>query len=473
MSKKQRVKKLHVKKMNVGVYVAAFLVIASAMMMAIMISMAEFGFLNIRKVKLIVQTETLSKVYDGEPLVGENYEIIYGKLAAGHSIKILSTSKQTEIGECVNHLEFMIRDTSGSDVTKQYEIEQRAGTLKVAMRDVAVRLASTKKVYDGTPLSDSGWTVVSPSGFAEGHTAHVYAAPEITDVGVIPNNGTVKVLDKDGRDVTSQYSLTVEEGTLEVTARPITITTDSSSKIYDGLPLSDDGWYLSMGELSPEHQLTVHCTAQITEVGEIANKATVAVYDALGINMTDQYEITVDTGTLNVMAQTLYITTGSAEKLYDGTPISSNSWQITSGALNAGDTIEYAGGVELNDVGTISNTLTFVIRDPSGKDITERYEIHQVTGSLTVKPRKISVMTGSAQKKYDGQPLSTDRWTMISGSLCNDHSLTVVGTRRTNVGVSENVLVSYAVYQTRNGVKTDVTDCYQITFSYGTLTVDP
>ena len=90
-------KKLQVKKVSVGVYIASFMVIASAVTIAIMIFLAELGFLNLRKIHLIVQTETLSKVYDGEALVGENYEIIYGKLAIGHSIEILSKSEQTEI----------------------------------------------------------------------------------------------------------------------------------------------------------------------------------------------------------------------------------------------------------------------------------------------------------------------------------------------------------------------------------------
>ena len=466
-------KKLKVKKVSVGVYIASFMVIASAVTIAIMIFLAELGFLNLRKIHLIVQTETLSKVYDGEALVGENYEIIYGKLAIGHSIEILSKSKQTEIGECINHLEFFIKDTSGSDVSELYDIEQRSGTLKVALRDVSIRLASVQKVYDGEPLSSEEWSVVSVNGFAEGHTPHIYSSPEITKVGKISNNGVVKILDEDGMDVTSQYSLTIEPGTLEVKPRPITITTDSSSKVYDGIALTDDGWHLSYGELCTDHQLNVNCTSQLIEVGQTDNKATVAVYDSLGANMTDQYQITVDTGTLSVMSQTIYIATGSAEKIYDGTPIQEDTWQITSGTLNPGETIEMIGGAEYTDVGTIPNTLRFVIRDATGKDITERYEIKQIPGTLTIKPRKISVMTGSASKKYDGHPLYTDQWTLISGNLCNGHALTVVGTRRTNVGTSENVLVSYAIYQVLNGLKTDVTDCYQITFSYGLLTVEP
>lgn len=465
--------KLRLKKMNVGVYIATFMVIASALMLAVMIGLAEFGLLQLRTVKLIVATETLSKVYDGEPLVGENYEIIHGRLTPGHSIKVLSKSSQTEIGECVNHLEFIIRDTSGSDVTDQYDIEQRSGTLKVALREIDIRLASVSKIYDGTPLSSAEYKITSPQGLPEGHSVYVYAAPEITDVGMVKNNGSVKILDENWIDVTSRYSLNVEEGTLEIKPRPITISTDSASKIYDGLALSDDGWHVSAGGLSEGHQLNVNCISELTEVGESKNDAIIAIYDELGADMTSQYQVTLDAGTLRVNAQNLYITTGSSKKVFDGVPLRDDTWQITSGNLNPGETIEMIGCSELNDVGTIQNLLKFVIRNAEGKDITDRYAITQIPGNLTVQPRKISIMTASAKKKYDGRPLYSNQYTLISGSLPSGHSLSVVGTRRTNIGISDNMPVSFAVYHTQNGVQNDVTDCYQITFSYGTLTVEP
>jgi hypothetical protein len=178
-------------------------------------------------------------------------------------------------------------------------------------------------------------------------------------------------------------------------------------------------------------------------------------------------------GQLTVTKQSLYITTSSAEKIYDGTALKSEGWELTSGELAPGDKIEVAGCTEIYDVGSMRNSLTFVIRDALGKDVTSRYEINQTMGSLTLKPRKISISTGSAQKKYDGTALYSDQWKLISGSLCAGHTLTVTGVRRTEVGTSENVLISYAIYYDVNGSRTDVTDCYQITFSYGKITVKP
>ena len=464
-------KKLRLKKMNAGVYIAAFMVIAASILLTVMIGMIEVGFLHPRKTKLIIQTETLMKVYDGTPLVGEKYEIIYGRLSRGHSVRVLSQSSQTEIGESVNHIELMIRDTSGSDVTELYDIEQRSGKLTVTMRAVSVRLGSAKKTYDGTPLSNPTWELSGPNGFAEGHNLYMYSNPEITDVGKIANDASVKVLDEAGNDVTQQYSLIVEPGTLEIAPRAITITTESASKLYDGMPLAEDDWRLSAGTVASNHELRVHCVEQLTEVGTLDNNADVFVYDTAGVDVSSQYQITVRPGKLSVSPRSLYITTGSAKRSYDGTPLVNDTWTITSGALNSGETISLVGVTEVTEIGKTPNQLTFVIRDASGRDITDRYDIRFTYGTLTVDPRKITIMTGSAQKTYDGLPLTSDAWTLINGSLCTGHTLSIVGSSRTLKGMSENSLISYAIYQDVNGVKVDVTDCYQLTYSCGTLTV--
>lgn len=472
MSKKQK-NKLKVKKMNAFVYVCACLIIASALMIAVIVGLAEFSFVHLREINLVIETESAVKLYDGEPLVGSKYEIVHGALAAGHSIRTGFQSSQTEVGECINRMEFYVFDSSGTDVTEQYNIEQRSGRLKVASREVDLRIRSATKVYDGLPLSDSGLDVIGGQGFAEGHTAYLFSSPEIVDVGEIANNGVVKVKDENGIDVTDQYLLEVEEGVLRVEPRKITVSTGSESKPYDGLPLTDPEWSFDGGSLLHGHRLEVKCTGSIIDAGAIGNDAIVNVFDENDQIVTGQYEVLLNMGTLSISPKTLYIATGSAERIYDGTALISEAWQITSGELAPGERIELAGRTELYEVGTVQNKLIFVIRDATGKDITSRYAIYQSMGNLTVNPRKITVSTGSAQKKYDGTALYSDTFKLISGSLCSGHTLSVVGARRVAVGISENVPISYAIYQEKNGVKSDVTDCYQITFSYGTLTVKP
>lgn len=447
--------------------------IASALMIALIIGLAEFGFLNIRVINLTIETPTADKIYDGEPLYGGSYRIVRGRLPSGHTLIVTSQSSQTEVGECLNVLQFAVHDSSGDDVTDQYNIQQECGTLTVSLREVSLRIHSAAKVYDGTPLSDPGIDVIGKQTLVPNHTAYIVSPVEITDAGEVANNGTVKIVDEKGADVTEQYLLNVAEGTLRVEPKQITISTGSASKIYDGTPIVNGEWEIISGSLLTGHRIDAYCVGTITEPGVVENVANVSIFDSKGIDVTKQYQIQMNLGKLNVTRKILYITTSSAEKIYDGTALKSEMWEITSGELAPGDKIEVVGCTEIYDVGSIRNCLTFAVRDALGKDITARYEINQTMGSLTLKPRKISISTGSAQKKYDGTALYSDQWKLISGSLCAGHTLTVTGVRRTEVGTSENVLISYTIYYDVNGVSTDVTDCYQITFSYGTITVKP
>lgn len=49
------------------------------------------------------------------------------------------------------------------------------------------------------------------------------------------------------------------------------------------------------------------------------------------------YETRYDEGTVSITARPLEITAGSKSKEYDGTPLTDNSYEITSGSLATGD----------------------------------------------------------------------------------------------------------------------------------------
>ncbi len=459
--------------MNVAIYAVAFVVILSALAMAFMTLLFEIGMLQPRRMSIAIQTQTLSKQYDGTPLVGELFDIVSGGLVSGHDVEIISKSRQTEVGECENRMEFIIRDPSGADVTDMYDITVRFGSLRVVRPKVTIRLASDGKIYDGKPISNNGFSIVGPNGFAANHYAIVYAAPEITNVGTIPNNGTVRVVDDLGNDVTDQYDLEVKDGVLEVSGKPITLRTESAQKKYDGTPLSESDWTLSGGSLNEGHQIRVTCPVTLTEVGRVENTPAYSIFDAAGVDVTDQYAVTVREGVLEVNPMPLYISTGTADKIYDGELLDCDKWEHISGELAAGAAIECIGTAEITEVGMVPNYLKFAVRDGQGKDITDCYDIVQNAGSLTVRPRQISVLTGSISRKFDSTPAKTDTFSLISGSLCPGHTMSVVGESRTEIGRSENVPVSYVIFGRSGSNVTDVTDCYQVVFSYGTITVTP
>ncbi len=547
-------KNLAIKKMNGGIYALAFVTIGVAVLMSAMVIMFEIGILHPRKTELTIETESREKYYDGAPLIGEGFDIVYGKLSDGHSVKIIGATRQTEVGRAKNVLDITVVDSVGADVTELYDIEQRYGTLTVSKRKVEMQFDSVQKYYDGTPLSAESWVRQGSVDFVNGHTVSISSMPSITEVGDVENVGDVKIInasgvdvtkyyeleikpgklsvlprslvistgtaqksydekpihsdewellkgqlyeghrlevkctseislvgevdneamvtvfDSMGLDITAQYDVQLEKGKLKIDPRPLYITTVGSSKIYDGQPLTSKQWYLSGGEVCSGHRMSVSCDTEITQVGEVSNVPTVTVYNAEGVDVSDQYGVVKNMGKLTVTPKTIYITTGGMERVYDGTPLVNRSYRITSGELNSGDYIELVSTPSLTNIGEMRNEFLFVVRDSYGKDVSAQYNITQISGVLKVYPRQISVLTSDAIKKYDGKVLGQNKVSLIEGSLCAGHTMTFVGSRRIEVGISENVPISFSIKDAK-GI--DVSKCYQVTFSYGRLTVTP
>ena len=87
-------------------------------------------------------------------------------------------------------------------------------------------------------------------------------------------------------------------GVLRPQKTDLTIVTGSSEALYDGNPLSSHSWQISEGRLKSGHQIEATFIAQQTSVGECDNVATVKITDDVGADVTSDYRITYQYGTL-------------------------------------------------------------------------------------------------------------------------------------------------------------------------------
>ena len=102
---------------------------------------------------------------------------------------------------------------------------------------------------------------------------------------------------------------------------------------------------------------------------------------------------------------------------------------------------------------------------PVGDAVQGNYDVTYVPGTMTVHPRPVVVMTGSADKVYDGAPLTKDMGS-VSGVLpCDAYTFSVTGTI-TDVGEAENW---YSLVWS----DPSVADNYVVNGVLGTLRVDP
>lgn len=459
------------KELRVSTYIAGFFVIATSLLLTVFLILTMIGLVHPRQQKLVVHTPNISKSYDGVPLAGSEPAITFGQLHYGHRLEVTSIPQYSEVGEYENRPTVRIMDDTGADVTKQYSIDEDYGTLTIYPRGISVTCTGKVKVYDGQPLT-ADLIRLHGGDLVSGHELVVEEGTSILFPGTEPIDGAYRIVSETGVDVTDQYSVKEYLGDLTILPINLTLETESAHKIYDGEKLTAQKWNQVDGALLQGHSIAMDMTTSLSVVGSIPNEGTARVLDENGKDVTNIYNIQYRFGTLEVQGIPLYVRTESAGKIYDGTALSNPDWELTGGTLEPGATIQIQEKTNISTVGTVDNIINFKVLGADGKDITSRYSFECDYGTLTIQPRALTIRTGSAQKVYDGMPLSCDAFEIIRGSLCENEQIELVGTSITNVGYSENYVLDCTVYRVEaDGTRTDVSACYRISFDYGLLRI--
>ena len=246
------------------------------------------GTIKVEPAKLTVTTPSVTKVFDGDALAAE------GRVSGfvnGEAATFKTTGSQTEVGSSVNGYELV---WDGSAQAANYTVEENLGTLTVSAQSInpddagafggvtVGYLADT--VYNGADQRFEP-EVVDKDGKAlvKGLDYELSLSGDVKNVGEV----TVVVIGK------GNYAGSVER-TYRITPAPLTVTTGSDSKIYDGSELTNSE--LSIGGLQGEDRVTAATTGSQTEVGSSENTYRITWGDVDAAN----YVIDEHLGTLTV-----------------------------------------------------------------------------------------------------------------------------------------------------------------------------
>ena len=356
-----------------------------------------------------------------------------------------------DVGEHPGTFTASFNDYYGKNLSQKYEIiyqgpdgSEPFATVRIVPRDLTVTTLSDSKVYDGKPLKGTA----SLSGRGSGDYISVTTDTSITDVGSVTNDSYT--IDWGSADP-NNYNLIEEFGTLTVTPATLTVVTDSDTKEYDGTPLTA-GAHLE--GLSDEDDATVTATGTITEEGSVTNTYEID----WGTTDPDNYVIVEKLGVLSVTnggPAPLTVITDSGTKTYDGTPLTADARLV--GLNHLADAKVIATGT-ITHAGSAVNTYTidWGSTDPADYTITEQL------GTLTVTPAPLTVKTGSKEKTYDGQPLTSGE-ASLEGLIDGDTATVTAAGSLTKAGTAEN---TYAIVW-----DTAKAEDYAVTAKTGTLTV--
>ena len=436
---------------------------------------------TINRRPVTLTSATAEKVYDGTPLTDGTVTVSEMGFAQGEGADYSVTGSQLHKGFSTNAFTYTLHENT---LEENYLIKTVSGTLTVTARTLTITAGSASKQYDGTPLTRNSYT---SEGLAAGDAIQtVTVTGTITYTGSVPNVPSDAVIHNGaGEDVTGDYEITYNNGTLTITVNEkiLKVEANSNSWKYDGENHRDGGYTViydgvrytvAAGDsltLPTGDKVTVTITAVVKNVSDTAagNNAIVK----LDLQHADQYKIKEEKdGTLTITARKLTLTSGSDEKEYDGTPLTSKVVDVSGDGFVKGEGAQFDVTGSQTEAGESDNTFTYTL---NRNTLAENYEITPVLGSLTVTRRgagekKVKIIANSYTVEYDGRFHGANGYT--TEYLAPGHKVKklILAGGRTDAGEYPGEFVPYdAAIVDANG--NDVTHNYVITYVAGDLTI--
>ena len=439
----------------------------------------EDGQLVIEKRKVTLTSASDEKVYDGTALT--NGTVTVGGadgFADGEGATYDVTGSRTDVGESDNTFTYTLNKGTKAD---NYTIEKTEGKLKVTpvTDEVVVTIkenAGTEK-YDGTEKTVTGYTVTNISNklYAEkDFTFNGKAEVKGTDAGTYPMGLTADQFANTNGNFTN-VTFNVTDGWLKIDPRPVTLTSGSAERVYNGEALTNETVTVGGDGFAKDEGVTCDFTGSQTDVGSSKNTFT---FEANAGTYANNYSFEVAFGTLKVTPFTgevkVTITEKSGTATYDGgdhivsgyasmtadnelydVDASVQETPTAAWTVKGKDAGEYPVGIKADDFKNTNGNFTNV-------------KFVVVDGKLTITPAPVTLQAPIQSKTYDGTPLEATQFghSYLEGlDFADDFASVILTGSQTLVGSSSS-LITEVIPKEGKKLKN-----YKFTFLPGTLTV--
>ena len=362
------------------------------------------GTLVISPRPLTITSGSDNKEYDGTPLTSSEIKVTGDGFVDGEGASYTFTGSQTDVGSSKNTFDY---ELNANTKAKNYEITKEYGDLTVTAVSTQIVITANSKteVYSGQAVTDSNYTYTGK--LAEGDKLEVEVVGSQTDKGSSDNVVKSYKVTRDGVDVTNNYTFGAsQKGTLTVTPRPVTLTSGGGEKKYDGTPLTNSTVTVGGSGFVAGEGATYNVTGSQTDKGSSKNWFTYTLTEG---TKADNYTITQEYGELVVTKNTsvINITAKSANKTYDGQALTETRYDFTQNILAEGDVLTAVVEGSQTDAGSSANVVKSYKVMRGDVDVTDFYTFGEIeNGTLTVTERKVTLTSKSADKPYDGTPLT-------------------------------------------------------------------
>ena len=315
----------------------------------------------------------------------------YSKDHPGH----IRTNPKGEISCVVYYLDWnenLQRWTASEKLISATEIHVKCDAVTPPTEFIPVTLTANSDTvtYNGEEQTVTGYTSNAPEGVTfEGITA--------TGSGTNADEYTVKFSDDavGKTDTTGKYIVAkTVDGKLTINKCPILITAKGFTTVYNGkspvvedytiLRLDSNGEYVN--GLPTGHKIDSYVTyGSGVDAGEYKrfsmDKA--KIVDAKDKDVTSNYDIGYENRTLTINKRSVTLTSETASKPYDGTPLTRPTVTVGGDGFVEGEVtdIRATGSVTYVSEGEVTNTITFT-KGQKFKD--SNYDITKDEGTLTI-----------------------------------------------------------------------------------------
>ena len=404
------------------------------------------------KYEITVTANSATETYDGteKTVSGVTGTTPINDKGATFTVEGLSaTVSGTDAGEYANEVSGtpVVKDAAGNDVTKQFKVKTVNGKLVIDKRAVTIKPKDATKAYDGEPLKATEWEVVSGS-FVDGQSI---ANPQYDGSQTVPGSSESSITEWDYAEGTNaaNYNITAAKGSLTVTDRAdgekyeITVTANSAEFSYDGNEHAVEGFETLEFPVDGNKYTVSGLSASVsgTDAGTYSNNVTgtAKVTDAAGNDVTSQFSVTTESGSLVINKAKATIAPKDATKAYDGTDLKASEFVTEGFVKDQGVKSATFTGSQLNVGKSKSGIDGYVLADGTNAN---NYDITKGTGNLEVTPVSdevtVTITGNAATLKYDGTEQSVTGYTVACSNglyIANDFDFTGAAVAKgTNVG---------------------------------------
>ncbi len=405
-----------------------------------LLAFSNAGQLTVDARPITVTANAQSRLYgDTNPIL--TYAVGGDGLANGDTLSGALTTSATAAS-----------NVGGYDITQgslaassNYALTYVAGTLSVTARPLTVTADALGRLYGD--VNPALTYTIGGDGLVNGDTLSGALATSATAASNVGGYG----IGQGTLAASSNYDLTYIAGALSVTARPLTVTADTLSRLY--------------GDANPALTYTIGGDGLVngdTLSGALTTSATTASnVGGYGITQgslaaSSNYDLTYVAGTLSITARPLTVMADDLSRIYgDANP--ALSYAVGGDGLANGDTLS---GALTTAATTVTGVGSYGITQGS-LAASSNYALSYVAGTLAITARPLTVTADDLSRLYgDANPALT----YTAGGLVNGDTLS--GALATSATTASNV----GGYGINKGTLA-ASNNYDLTYVAGTLAI--